>query len=184
MNKIFIFTVLIISIGAMQETIIADSLSEKKEFLPNEILKDLDNKKVDVIEYLDSSPGLISFWFLACEPCKVEMKYLNQFNELYKESGFKVISINTDPSRHFKSVKPFIRSKKYSFKVLSDPRTSYQKKLKGTSCPYTVLVDHKGIITARHVGYNPGDENKIESEIIDLIQKAQADSLKDSTAVE
>ena len=192
---IFIFTLFSIALAEVSE-IIADSLeTEKEELLPDTILKDLNNKKISILEYLDSSPALINFWFLACEPCKKEMKYLDEFNKKYQESGFKVISINTDNSRAFSSVKPYVNSKKYSFKVLSDPRSAYQRKLKGAICPYTVMVDHNGIITARHVGYNSGDEIKLEAEIIDLIYRAEIDSLraidkeepdsfKDSTQVE
>ena len=154
------------------------SIEEKLEYLPDAFLKDLDNKKVSMHDILDARPTLISFWFLACEPCKKEMKYLDEFNKKYSNAGFQVISINTDGSRALSSVEPFVKSKKYSFKVLSDPRSKYQRKLKGTSCPFTVMVDHRGVIVSRHVGYNPGDEKKIEKEIIDLISKATPDTLK------
>jgi len=153
-------------------------VNEDLEYLPDEFLKDLDNKKVNMYDLLDARPALISFWFLACEPCKKEMKYLDEFNKKYADTGFQVISINTDGSRALSSVEPFVKSKKYSFKVLSDPRSKYQRKLKGTSCPFTVMVDHRGVIIARHVGYNPGDEKKIEQEIIELINKANPDTLR------
>ena len=153
-------------------------IKEDLEYLPDEFLKDLDNKKVSIYDLLDARPALISFWFLACEPCKKEMKYLDEFNRKYADTGFQVISINTDGSRALSSVEPFVKSKKYSFKVLSDPRSKYQKKLKGASCPFTVMVDHRGVITSRHVGYNAGDEKKIEQEIIALIDKATPDTLR------
>ncbi len=158
------------------------SLSEEvvevnKEKLPDAVLKDLDNKKITISKLVESKPSLISFWFLACEPCKKEMKYLDEFNQKYSESGFQVISINTDGSRALSSVEPYVDSKKYSFKVLSDPRSKYQRKLKGNSCPYTVMVDHEGYIISRHVGYNPGDEVKLEKEIIQMIEASLPDSL-------
>ena len=153
-------------------------IDENLEYLPDEFLKDLDNKKNSIYDLLDGRPALISFWFLACEPCKKEMKYLDEFNKKYADTGFQVISINTDGSRALSSVEPFVKSKKYSFKVLSDPRSKYQRKLKGTSCPFTVMVDHRGVIKSRHVGYNPGDEKKIEQEIIELIKEANPDTLR------
>tara|TARA_Y100000590_G_C15675684_1_gene997928 strand:+ start:1039 stop:1599 length:561 start_codon:yes stop_codon:yes gene_type:complete len=178
MKIINIFLFISITLLFSEETVNDTTMSIKEELLPDTFLKDLDNKKVSILEYLDSKPALISFWFLACEPCKKEMKYLDQFNQKYSDTGFKVLSINTDNSRAIKSVKPFVESKKYSFKVLNDPRSSYQRKLKGTSCPYTVMVDHNGVITSRHVGYNAGDEKKLELEIIELINKTLPDSLK------
>ena len=178
--KILFITIAMISssiaedLTNLNQNVIDDIEIEK---LPDAILKDLDNKKVSISDIIESRPTLISFWFLACEPCKKEMKYLDQFNKKYAESGFKVISINTDGSRALSSVEPFVDSKKYSFKVLSDPRSRYQRKLKGTSCPFTVMVDHKGNIISRHVGFNLGDEKKLEEEIIQLINNAQLDTL-------
>ena len=182
--KILFILIVIFSLGISEENPgsvddIKDVVSLEK--LPDAILKDLDNKKVSMSKLIESKPTLISFWFLACEPCKKEMKYLDEFNKKYSESGFQVISINTDGSRALSSVEPFVDSKKYSFKVLSDPRSKYQRKLKGTSCPYTVMVNHEGNIVSRYVGYNPGDEVKLEKEIIKLIEASQPDSLNLNT---
>ena len=38
----------------------------------------------------------------------------------------------------------------------------------GTSTPYTVLVSQTGKILYTHLGYVPGDEIKIEAEIVQL----------------
>ena len=173
--KNFLFIFIISSFSFSDENIVLnDSLlveNEKDwEFLPDQQLKDLDKKRVSMHDLVNGRPTLISFWFLACEPCKKEMKYLDEFNKKYSQTGFQVLSINTDGSRALSSVEPFVESKKYSFKVLSDPRSKYMRKLKGTSCPFTVMVDHKGNIVSRHVGYNPGDEKKLEKEIAVLIR--------------
>ena len=178
--KIFFIVTLLFSALFADDISIKDNdatINDKFEKLPDSILKDLDKKKVNISSLIQSRPTLISFWFLACEPCKKEMKYLDEFNIKYADSGFQVISINTDGSRALSSVKPFVNSKKYSFKVLSDPRSKYQRKLKGASCPFTVMVDHNGNIISRHVGYNPGDEKKLEEEIIEMINNAQTDTL-------
>ena len=140
-----------------------------KDKLPDTFLKDLNGKKVSVHDYLDGGPLLISFWFLACEPCKKEMKFLDEYHQKYSDSGFKVLSINTDNSRTINRVKPFVKSKKYTFPILNDPKSLFFRKLGGKVCPYTVLVDHEGNIIKKHSGYNPGDEVKLEKEIKDMI---------------
>ena len=147
--------------------LIANVFSEDK--LPDTFLKDLNGKKVSVHDYLDGGPLLISFWFLACEPCKKEMKFLDEYHQKYSDSGFKVLSINTDNSRTINRVKPFVKSKKYTFPILNDPKSLFFRKLGGKVCPYTVLVDHEGNIIKKHSGYNPGDEVKLEKEIKDMI---------------
>jgi len=145
--------------------------------LPDAFLKSLDKKKVSIKELHDNGPMAINFWFLACEPCKKEMKYLDEFNQKYAEAGFKVVSVNTDNSRTFNRVKPFVDSKKYTFTVLSDPHYKFFRQLGGQECPYLVLFDEEGNVVAKHAGYNPGDEVKLEKEIIEMISKA---SLKDT----
>ena len=180
-NKIFILLILILNISFGSESSSENqSKSVQKEFLPEQTLKNLKNKPVEIYSYLEEGPMLINFWFLACEPCKKEMKFLDEYQKKYAEYGFNIVSINTDNSRAFKSVKPFVKSKKYSFDVLSDPRSKYFKKLGGNVCPYTVIVDKDGSIVSKHVGYNPGDEVELEKHILSLIdyKPNSSDSIK------
>ena len=155
------------------------------EKLPNHYLKDLDNNKRNIYDFLNDGPAAISFWFLACEPCKKEMVYLDEYNQKYAKYGFKVVSINTDNSRTFNRVKPFVNSKKYSFTVLSDPKSLFFRKTGGQICPYLILVDDTGNIINKHIGYNPGDEIKLEGEIVNmLINQIKSDTtLVDSSII-
>ena len=91
--------------------IFGSSFLFSQDKLPDTFLKSLDKKKISIRELHDNGPMAINFWFLACEPCKKEMKYLDEFNQKYAESGFKVVSVNTDNSRTFNRVKPFVESK-------------------------------------------------------------------------
>ena len=115
-------------------------------------------------------PLLLSFWFLGCGPCVAEMKHLSRFNEKYKESGFKIVSINTDKQSK-KRIKSFVKKKKYSFNMLFDQKgkDGVIKKLGGSDCPYTVLVNADGTIYSKHTGYERGDEVMLEKEINELI---------------
>ncbi len=166
----------LIGIGFSSDVDVVDLEEEKVELLPQVTLKDLNNKKVDIYSFLDSGPILINFWFLACEPCKKEMKFLDQFDQEYSKYGFNVVSINTDNSRAFSQVKPFVKSKKYSFDVLSDPRSKYFRKLGGNVCPFTVIVDTSGVIVSKHIGYNAGDEKHLEDSIITLLNIPESDT--------
>lgn len=145
------------------------SVSFSKDKLPKTFLKDLKGKKVDVLDVLGEGPMAINFWFLACGPCKKEMKFLNEFHKKYEKDGFKVLSVTTDNSRTLKQVKPYVKSQEYAFPVVSDPKEQFFRKLGGKVCPFLVLVDHDGNIVQKHSGYNPGDEIKLEKEIQDLL---------------
>ena len=136
-----------------------------KNHLPNIKLKDLNNKKQEIASYYKDGPILLNFWNLACDPCKKEMKELSKINSKYAEQGFEVVSINIDNTRSMSKVKSYVKSQKYSFTVLSDPKAELFRKLGGKVMPFVIIVNTEGEIVQRHVGYNPGDEKRLEEEI-------------------
>lgn len=144
------------------------SFSTKTD-LPNVKLKNMNKENVKMVDLTKDGPIVINFWNLACEPCKKEMKFLNQFHKKYREDNFQVFSINMDTPRSMSKVKSFIKTTGYEFTVLSDPRSESFRKLGGKAMPLLLLVNKDGSIFKRHTGYNPGDEIAIEEEIKELI---------------
>lgn len=140
-----------------------------KTDLPNVKLKNMNKENVKMVDLTKDGPIVINFWNLACEPCKKEMKFLNQFHKKYREDNFQVFSINMDTPRSMSKVKSFIKTTGYEFTVLSDPRSESFRKLGGKAMPLLLLVNKDGSIFKRHTGYNPGDEIALEEEIKELI---------------
>ena len=138
--------------------------------LPNIKLKDLKNKRQELSQYYSDGPILINIWNLACEPCKKEMKELDKLNIKYGPQGFEVVSINIDNTRSMSKVKSYVNSQKYSFTVLSDPKAEFFRKMGGKVMPFVIIADSTGEIINRHVGYNPGDEIRLEKEILHILQ--------------
>ena len=54
---------------------------KQNEKIPSINLKDTNKKKVNLTELSKGFHVLFNFWNMACEPCKKEMKFLNQFHE-------------------------------------------------------------------------------------------------------
>ena len=148
--------------------------------LPKIKLKDLNNKKQQLSQYYSDGPILLNFWNLACEPCKKEMKELDKLNIKYRDLGFDYVSINIDSPRSMSKVKSYVNSQKFSFTVLSDPRAELFRKMGGKVMPFVIIADSTGEIIKRHVGYNPGDEKKLEKEILHLLETPtiKADTLQ------
>ena len=140
-----------------------------KQHLPNIKLKDLDKNKQEIQQYYQDGPLLMNFWNLACEPCKKEMKELDKLNIKYRDLGFDYVSINIDSPRSMSKVKSYIRSQKFSFTVLSDPKAELFRKMGGKVMPFVIIADSTGEVVSRHVGYNPGDEKELEREILHLL---------------
>jgi len=151
--------------------------------LPNMKLKDLKNKRQDLSQYYSDGPILLNIWNLACEPCKKEMKELDKLNIKYGPQGFEVVSINIDNTRSMSKVKSYVNSQKYSFTVLLDPKAEFFRKMGGKVMPFVIIADSTGKIINRHVGYSPGDEIRLEKEILHILQPLaeNPDSLKADT---
>ena len=138
--------------------------------LPNMKFKDMKNKRQELSQYYKDGPILLNIWNLACEPCKKEMKELDKLNIKYGPQGFEVVSINIDNTRSMSKVKSYVNSQKYSFTVLSDPKAEFFRKMGGKVMPFVIIADSTGKIINRHVGYNPGDEIRLEKEILHILQ--------------
>jgi len=144
-------------------------LSADEGKLPVLKLKDLNNKRLILSSLYKDGPVAINAWNMSCEPCKKEMKYLNDFHIKYQDQGFKFISVNIDSPRSMSKVKSYIKSMKWEFPVLSDPRAEFFRKTGGKVMPYLLLVNKDGSIFKRHVGFNPGEEVALEVEIKEMI---------------
>jgi thiol-disulfide isomerase/thioredoxin len=144
-------------------------LSADEGKLPVLKLKDLNNKRLDLSSLYEDGPVAINAWNMSCEPCKKEMKYLNEFHIKYQNQGFKFVSVNIDSPRSMSKVKSYIKSMKWDFPILSDPRAEFFRKTGGKVMPYLLLVNKDGSIFKRHVGFNPGEEVALEAEIVEML---------------
>ena len=165
-NIYILFTVLFLSFLLSEET----KKYSKLPAIGKNNLKSFSGETIDFNSLYSDGPLLVSFWFLGCGPCVAEMKHLSKFNEKYKDTGFKVVSINTDTKSKGK-VKSFVKKKKYSFDMFFDlnGKNGLLKKFGSNSCPFTILINTDGTIFSKHLGYERGDEIALEEEILDLI---------------
>ena len=143
--------------------------------LPNFKFKTLDKKKIELKEFYKDGPIAVNVWNLACEPCKKEMKYLDEYHKKYSDTGFEVVSINMDTPRGLSKVKSYVKSTKFSFTVLSDPRAEFFRKTGGKVMPYLLLINSDGTVFKKKVGFVPSEAKKLEQDILDLISYNKID---------
>jgi len=132
---------------------------------PDFQLRSINNKSVSLSDF-KGQVVLIDFWATWCGPCKVAMPHIQRIFDENKENGFVVLSISIDEARTASKVKPYIKSRGYTFEVLLDKETEAvslynpQKVL-----PYAVLIDRNGEVAWRHSGYVAGDEKELEKQV-------------------
>lgn len=145
------------------------SLSAQK--VPSVEFSTLSGEKVTVEQLRKSGPVLITFWALWCEPCRHELKILNELHQKYAGEGFKVFGINMDTPKGFSKVKGYLSANGIVFDNTADPSGEYIQKFNGQSIPYALLIDKSGNIQYRQTGYLPGDEIKLEQKIKEVLGK-------------
>jgi cytochrome c biogenesis protein CcmG/thiol:disulfide interchange protein DsbE len=136
-------------------------------------LEDLDGNTVTLTGLLEKGPVMISFWALWCVPCKEEMKIMSEVYNKYKDSGFVYVAMNQDSPKSSAKVKSYIESKEYKFIVLLDTDGHVFENFGGQNLPFSVLINQKGEIIKTYTGYVPGDESKIENDIVNLIKESK-----------
>ncbi|MGB3017267.1 MAG: TlpA disulfide reductase family protein [Ignavibacteria bacterium] len=139
-------------------------------------LPDLDGNDVTLSKLLEKGPVLISFWATWCTPCKDEMKKLQPIHEKYKDQGFTYLAVNQDNQKSVSKVKSYISANSYTFPVVLDIEKAIFEAYSGIGMPYSILIDKNKNIVAKHLGYVPGDEKKIEQEIVQALGSVKPDS--------
>jgi len=129
----------------------------------------IDGDIFELKEYIGSGPVLLDFWATWCKPCKDAMPHLQKLHEDYAELGLTVVAISIDSPRSQSKIKPFIKSRRYTFKVLLDPSSEVFQLFQGSNIPFQVLIDKDGKVVNTHIGYSPGDEKILEEEIKALL---------------
>lgn len=142
-------------------------------------LQDLDGNDVTLTELLKKGPVFLSFWATWCSPCKEEMKYLQEIYDKYKGKGFTYLAVNTDTQKSLSKVKSYISTKGYTFPVVLDTDEKIFEAYQGEGLPYSLLIGMDKNILAKHVGFLPGDEDKIEKEVNDALPDSGSDNTMD-----
>jgi peroxiredoxin len=129
--------------------------------IPDFELDDLNGESVSFYDVLASGPGptVLSFWYVACEPCKDEHVELQDLLDEYEGDGLVVVAVS----------KPYIRGNGYTFTVLLDIDGNVKQTLGVPYEPYTFLVDCEGNVIHEKLGYRKGDEKVLEEAIVEYI---------------
>lgn len=135
---------------------------------PDFTLNDLNGKPVQ----LSQSRGkvvILDFWATWCPPCKAEIPHFKELYTQYQPKGLEIIGIALDQGG-VADVAPFARELAINYPlVIGNPQVveSYGG-IRGI--PTTFLIDKKGRIAAKYVGYQ--DKQVFEKEIQRLLTEA------------
>ena len=117
-------------------------------------LPSLDGKTVSLASF-KGNVVLLSFWATWCGPCKQELPSIQALYDKLKGKGLTVVAV--DLMEDQKTVRDFARVHGMTFPVLIDGNGKVGGTYDAGSIPTNYLVDRKGRILARVVGYDGVD---------------------------
>jgi peroxiredoxin len=112
-------------------------------------LKDLDGNEVSLSD-LKGKKVFLNFWATWCPPCKEEMPDIEKLYQETKDSDLVIVAIEI--GEPLSTVKSFIDSNKYNFKILIDPSQSVATQYNIAAIPTSYFIDVDGNIISKNVG--------------------------------
>jgi cytochrome c biogenesis protein CcmG/thiol:disulfide interchange protein DsbE len=79
--------------------------------MPSIVMKDLNDRDVTLSQY-KGQVVLVNFWATWCEPCKIEIPWMIEFQNKYRARGFTILGLSMDDEGK-KVVAPFLQNERF-----------------------------------------------------------------------
>ncbi len=134
---------------------------------PDFELPDVNGKKVRLSDF-KGKIIILDFWATWCPPCRAEIPGFVELYKKYKDKGVEIIGISLDEGG-VKDVVPFMKEFGINYHVLIGNYKVTQDYGGIRGIPTTFVIDRKGNIRAKYVGYRP--KEVFERDIITLLNE-------------
>jgi len=137
-------------IGELEE-----GVSAEKEWgnAPDFTLPDLDGNSLTLSDF-KGRVIILNFWATWCPPCRREIPDFVELYEKYKDEGLLIIGVNLDRGDS-RSVKQFSKEYKINYPIVLGNVNVTQDYGGVRAIPTTFVIDRKGNIKEKYVGYQP-----------------------------
>jgi len=125
-------------------------VSSSRPKLPAVSFTDAQGRPVPV-SALRGKVVLLTFWTTTCGQCQTEMSWFADFQHTYRDRDLVVLGVSLDQDG-WSRVSPFLEHQPINYDVVVARREVTQQII-GASIPTTLIVDRRGRIAVRHIGY-------------------------------
>ncbi|MBA7512728.1 Thiol-disulfide oxidoreductase ResA [subsurface metagenome] len=153
----------------------SDELADAPDFT----LEDIDGNTVCLDSLLTKGPVFMSFWALWCKMCIKELDALKPYFDEFDSLGVNLLAISQDKARAVPKVKPYALSHKWKYIVVLDPDNIMRDLYHVQAMPTSFIINQDKKIVFTHMGYKPGDEEKIIEKMRELFNQGEKDETEE-----
>lgn len=110
---------------------------------------------------------LVDFWASWCGPCEASFPVLDDLYRRRHGDGLEVLAVNVDEER--RAADRFLARRSHQMPVFFDPKGVAPEAFHVEGMPSSYLLDRKGRIRFRHVGYQSSVGPVLEREVAELL---------------
>jgi peroxiredoxin len=154
-----------------QTTHAAVKPNRERQTAPDFALKDVNGATVRLSDYR-GKVVLLNFWATWCGPCKIEVPWFIEFEQVNKDRGFAVVGISMD-EEGWAVVKPFLAEMNVNYRTLLGNDIIAQLYGGVDALPTSFLIDRDGKVASMHQGLI--GKNTYKNEIQELLSAQPGD---------
>lgn len=121
-------------------------------------LQDINGKQVSLTNF-KGHPLVVNFWATYCDPCKLEMPWLETFSKRYASDGFDVIGVTYDSEVGVPTISKDVHKLGVTYPILLSNAKAEKDYLGNTDgLPMSFYVDRAGKVIQVTVGLGSQDQ--------------------------
>ncbi|MBD3334999.1 MAG: redoxin domain-containing protein [Candidatus Eisenbacteria bacterium] len=140
----------------------------EREPAPDFSLPDLSGREVSLDDFAGKIV-ILDFWATWCPPCRMEIPHFIGLHKDYNDRGVEIVGIALDRNG-IQAVQPFVQQHRIPYVSLIGDQQIARRFGGVRNIPTTFIIDQKGRIVSRHVGYQ--ERSVFEREIVALLQES------------
>jgi thiol-disulfide isomerase/thioredoxin len=125
---------------------------------------DVWNGKSERVIWKGTKLTLVNFWATWCEPCRKEMPVLQEIHERFGQDGLRVVAV-TKENVPYETLQEFVQQVGATFTALRAPEPVARYWGGMGSLPATYLVDERGRLLRRYVGYTEAQSKALVRDV-------------------
>lgn len=138
---------------------------------PNFKLTQLSGTELELQSFIKDRPALITFWGLACGPCRKEAPWLSAMHDKYSPHVFSFVAVNGYNDQH-EAVAEYVKDEHLSHPIVLGGRVVSDNLYHVGAYPTTFWVDSKGNVIDYEVGFTSPEQ--LEDRIKQLLGDAES----------